>query len=438
MPRTVVLVDPDLDALGSLASQLRARGLTVGVADSWQAALVRITAMNPDAVIVARELERQPPTEVPCFEVGARMDSPNFIAADPDGIARRLLAMPLRRAPVAVERGDFRGDLGQVGIVDLLQLLGMNRRTGQLSVTTEGGGGEVRLVDGEVVDAAYRRLEGEKALFRLLGAEGGTFAFSTTAPTSLRRIDQSLNSLVMEGMRQGDDLRRRRRDVCGDGDALLATRDAEDDAPETQARILQATHAPRSLDEILDDVPAPDLEIVEVLLELIASGQVRRISSGAERTPFADPEHAALLGAIVSRMASGAFGSSARVILAGTVSELAAAMHAMRRFVEATAPTEGAPAAPVPHALAMLRLGDGVELEVMGLPMLDAYAPLWPLSLAGAALVLALSSQSVLLEQACAAAGVPLRCEEGAVDAADPADLGRALREALDAVAGRK
>ena len=41
-------------------------------------------------------------------------------------------------------------------------------------VTTSSGAGEVRMGEGEVLDAVYRRLEGEKAPYRLLGEREGT------------------------------------------------------------------------------------------------------------------------------------------------------------------------------------------------------------------------------------------------------------------------
>ncbi|MBX3129726.1 MAG: DUF4388 domain-containing protein [Polyangiaceae bacterium] len=437
MARSVVLVDSDLDALGSLASQLRSRGLTVLVADDWQKAKQRVLATSVDAVVVARGLAHDAELDISCLEIDGA-DPERSVGRDPDEIARRLLALPIRREPALAEREDFRGDLGQVGIVDLLQLLGMNRRTGQLSVTTARGSGEIRLVQGDVVDAAHRRLEGGKALIRLLGERDGTFAFTTTPPSSLRRIDQPLNNLVMEGLRQLDELARKRPEVCADGDALLATREPESEPSELGRTVLAAVQAPRSLDELLDDVAAPDLEVMVEVLRLIEVGAIRRIPSGAERTRFADVEHASLIGAMLGRLAHPAFGGRARLVLAGHVADLAAAMHALGRFAEAISPAEDVPAAPVPHTLATLHLAESAALEVVGLPLLDAFAPLWSLSLAGAVAVVPLAEPPAVLEQACAATGVPiLRCS-ALVDPADPAHLGQALREALDAVSGRK
>src|SRR6185369_9101995 len=124
---------------------------------------------------------------------------PGFAAREAlDGLMAKIVAAPPRSVPVEASQGEIRGDLTQVPLIDLLQLLSMNRRTGVLSVTTATGAGEVRMADGEVLDAVYRRLEGEKALYRLLGEREGTFAFVPGGTTSLRRVEIGTAMLVME------------------------------------------------------------------------------------------------------------------------------------------------------------------------------------------------------------------------------------------------
>ncbi|MEZ4223148.1 MAG: DUF4388 domain-containing protein [Polyangiaceae bacterium] len=438
MSRSVVLIDPDLEALGALASALRSRGLSVVVADGWGSAKERIRAGALDAAICAASVQPEP-VDIPCLRIGGPSSDPLSVSADPDDVARRLLALPPRRAPVAADKGDFRGDLAKVSLVDLLQLLGMNRRTGALTLTTPVGAGEIRLTEGEITDAAYRRLEGEKALYRLLGEGDGTFAFSSGAPSALRRIEQPLNNLLMEGLRQHDEVKRACRELCGEGDAVLATATPEDDDPDVQRAILLCSQSPRSLEEVLDEVPALDLDIVKAIAELLAARRVRTIASGAERVPFAGGEQAALVSAMAARLVSIGFEGGARLVIAGSSSQLAAAAHAMRRIVEASPLADGTPAAPVPHVLATLKLSEGADLEIVGLPLLKAFAPLWPMSIAGAAGAITLEAgPQPELEEACGAAGVPLEQAGQGLDAADPSQLATMMRQALDAASGRK
>lgn len=438
--RSVLLVDPDLDALGELASALRARGLTVLVADSLEGAADRARRQPPDAVIVtealAPALTDSPLAgpEVPTLVLGTGPDT--LAPFDVDGIARRVFAQGARQAQVAVDRGDFRGDLGQVSLPDLLQLLSMNRRTGALTLSTPTGAGEVRLIEGEIADAAYRRLDGEKALYRLLAEGEGSFAFSTSAPSPLRRVQVATHLVLMEGLRQVDEVRRLHQLLDLGSDALIAAQSLTEDAPDVPRRIVELLSAPRTVGELLDDLPTPDLEVLEQLAALLESGHVRRVPQGALRVELGDPDELSVLAAQVKRKTRAGFSAAPRLCILATPQRLALILHAVRRVGDAVAPAESVPAAPVPHVLATLRLGEGVDLDVVGIPNLDAFAPLWSLSLPGAVAAVHVDGERHLAESLCELAAVPLVSAGaliGELDDADPAQVAALLRAALDA-----
>jgi CheY-like chemotaxis protein len=457
MARSVLLVEPDVDALGELASDLRARGLTVTLADGAERAYERARGGSHDAVLVSSGLSDHPAllerlqadkqlADVPVFmlvdhDVRDTLSEVHLPRTDAQMIARRLYALPPRRAPAVLERGDFRGDLRQVSLVDLLQLLSMNRRTGTLTLTSPAGAGELRLVEGEITDGVYRRLEGEKALYRLLGEAEGTFAFATGSPSPLRRIQTSTSMLLMEGLRRLDEVRRRRGALAAEEDALLATEPPEEEDADDVRRLLEALTAPRTLDEVLDEVPLADLELIELLEKLIKSGRIRRIPKGAVRVDLADSEQLSVLAAIVKRFERPGFSGAARIVIAGPPPRLATLMHSIGRIADAIAPAEGVPAAPVPYVLGSLRLGEGVELDVIGLPMLDAYCPVWGLTLPGALVAVRLAGDSAdALHSLCSVAGVPTLDAAallGDLDEADPAQIAALVRLSLDALSGR-
>ena len=56
MARSILLVEPDIDALGQLASELRSRGLTVALADSVAHALKHVSNHQPEAILISGEL----------------------------------------------------------------------------------------------------------------------------------------------------------------------------------------------------------------------------------------------------------------------------------------------------------------------------------------------------------------------------------------------
>ena len=217
------------------------------------------------------------------------------------------------------------------------------------------------------MDAVYRRLEGEKALYRLLGETEGVFSFASGgAGQSLRRIVLPTQSLLLEGMRHIDEARARREALDSEEDAFLAIVPAETAKREAEQRVLEVLLAPRTLTELLDEVPLADLDVLEALSALLDNGQVRRIAAGAERVELADSERLTVLAALAKRAARAGFRAPARVAIAASPQRLATLTHAVSRIADAMVPTETVPSAPIPHALATLRLADGGELGVVG------------------------------------------------------------------------
>ncbi|HYQ44346.1 MAG TPA: DUF4388 domain-containing protein [Polyangiaceae bacterium] len=456
MARSILVVESDFDALGALASKLRARGLEVAIADSVASAVDRARATLPEAAIVAAEIlsggglkakfAADPAlARVMIFTLYSQLPDRQLHADELDAnefedIVRRMHALPVRASAAVAEGGDVRGNLQQIGILDLLQLLSMNRRSGSLSITTHAGAGEVRLSDGEIVDAVYRRLEGEKALYRLLGESEGVFSFASGAGHSLRRIVLPTRSLLLEGMRHIDETKRRREQLDAESDAFLAIVPPETSPREAGQRVLEVLLSPRTLSELLDEVPIADLDVLEAMSELLDLGHIRRIPAGAARVELADAERLTVLAALAKRAARAGFRAPVRVAIAASQQRLATLTHAVSRIADAIAPTEMVPTAPIPHALATLRLADGGELGVLGLPLVEAYSPLWAMVLPSCAAVARLDAGVPdVLESACSNAGVVV------VDATellpeghegDPEQVASLLRTLLERAAG--
>jgi hypothetical protein len=453
--KSILLIEPDVDLLGTLASRLRTRGLSVLIADSIDGMLERAASADVLAVLLSGSLLSDADGYDRLKNVGSLRDAPFFILVDkpvdsslaPDElphhdielIARRLYAIPNRVSVGPEEGGDFRGDLQQVSSVDLLQLLAMNRRSGTLSINTQAGNGEVRIKSGEIVDAVFRRLEREKALYRLLAQTEGTFSFVSGAPQFLERIQVPTNTLLMEGLRQLDETERLRRELDLDGAALLAIAPPTADMSEASARVLEALTAPRTLPELLDEVMLHDLAVLEALRLLLDQGLVRRFASSAVRVELADPERMAVLAALAKRAVRSGYRGAARVVIAATAQRLITLMHAIARIADAVVPTETVPAAPVPYGLATLRLGEA-ELEVVALPLVEAYAPLWGLVLPGAAALARLESVAEgALDTACSVAAVPVLEAASLLrdgDEADPEQVAMLLRSLLEKALG--
>lgn len=460
MSRRVLLVDADVDALGALASSLRSRGLLVANASDAFEAVEQAFQERPDVVLVDKRLEREQDltrafevvpelTDTPVLlliphakpqELGPR----DVIRSDIDQVITRIAEASPRESRGPLEQ-ELRGNIEQMPMIDIIQLLAMNRRSGVLAITTSYGAGEIRLADGAVIDAVYRRLEGEKAFYRLLGERAGRFAFSPGEPSTLRRLTAPAGQLLMEAMRQQDEVTRRRRELAPAHEALMMA-DGSRPGPLPKAPIpLERDLAgllqiPRSLDELLDELPAIDLLILESLLQMDAIGRLRRIPIAELNTPFAQPEQLAVLRSLVSRLTRPGFSPPPRLVIATGAKRMPALAYSIRRITDAVAPNEQPPRAALPRPLGTLRLGDGVELALTGLPAEETFAPTWSLTLPGAAAVIRLhDAGGAALEAHCEAVEVMLIDAEsvmGTVDVAVPLQVAALVRSALEVAAG--
>lgn len=325
--------------------------------------------------------------------------------------------------------------VGLDALDELLLTLAAERRSGTLTVMTSRGAGEIRLVEGDVVDAVYVRLEGLKALFRLLSEREGTAAFVPGAPAVMRRIDGPTRGLVDDARAHASragELRARAGALTGG--ALLAD-DTGGGENESERQVLARLRAPTTLDDLLDELPSPDGAILASALSLHARGRIRAIRHDA-RVQLSGSDELHLARASAARAKAAGFSGPARLVFAATPARLSILGHAVRSLADAVAPPEGAPPVPVPHTLATIRLGDGVELDVTAVPLVPAYAPLWPMVLAGAAAVVRLDeAASQPLEEACGAVGVTIvdaRAVLGVVDESSPVEVASLVRAALE------
>ncbi|HKQ71434.1 MAG TPA: response regulator [Polyangiaceae bacterium] len=456
MARRVLLVDPDLDALGELSAALRGNGFTVHLADNIASGIERAKQTKPDVILVsdalcqppelAEHLRRDPELAgvAALVLVNGQGGGDLPLGYAPRGVLDQLMAKivaaPPRSVAVEASQGEVRGDLSQVPLIDLLQLLSMNRRTGILSVTTAVGAGEVRIAEGDVIDAVYRRLEGEKALYRLVGEREGSFAFVPGGTVALRRITIGTAMLVMDAMRQLDEGARLRVELAPGGDALIAAELPAENASKIEREVMQLLQTPHSVDEVLDEVQAPDLEVLQAMRTLSLRGVLRKIPRAALVTRLASDDRLQMLRALVTRLAREGFGGAPRVAIAALPHRLASLAAAILRIEDAIPPFDASPLAPVPHLLATLRFGETVELNVMGLPIVGKFAPLWALALPSMGAVVRLDSTDCPeFDAACAAAEIPVLHAAallGEVEEGDPAQVAALLRVTLETAAG--
>jgi CheY-like chemotaxis protein len=477
--RKILFADPDPTTVRVLAPALRQRGYQVYAARDGSRALQVSILRFPDVVVFdercalldaktfVRILRTNPRTErIPVIVTGDAVDldrarlgtylrkpfNQDEVLGRIEQVFRRMEAA---RA-VSGESREIEGNLAQIPLVDLLQILSVNRKTGRLAVEREGEKGVIALRDGQVLDAVLGAVSGEKALFRLLTRREGQFAFVPGPLTDVpERIDRRVEELMLEGLRQADEGARLLPVLPEPGDTVELAVDAAEIPPGLHPiteEVVSLLASPRRFQDLVDRCPASDLEVMRAVLALLERGFARR-REGALPQSHAEvlaPHELHALRARIGRGRSSGPQTVGKVIVAGG-GPLARRL-ARSRF--RTLPGFEAAEEPVAGfgTIGRLTLGDGVRLDLTELPDDPDRRPLWRPFASGAvgALVLlpAHDAEPLLVELArvlrlpvvvCGPgdAPVPAPLREGRNVAFEGSDAAEALR-ALLAGAGTK
>ena len=100
---------------------------------------------------------------------------------------------------------DFAGKLDTFGLVDVLQLLINNRRSGTLHLALDEGHGKVEIRRGEVLAASYQELAGFDALVRLARERTGMFWLVEKETQCTKKINVPTSMLLIELCRAVDE-----------------------------------------------------------------------------------------------------------------------------------------------------------------------------------------------------------------------------------------
>ncbi|HEX8698962.1 MAG TPA: DUF4388 domain-containing protein, partial [Myxococcaceae bacterium] len=192
--RKILIADPDLEAVRMLTRALRQKGYQVHYAPDGARALEVCVLRHPDLVLFdegcklldARTfiqiLRTNPRTEdIPVvlttssqdvdrlrgMRVAANLKKP-FNLDEVLGRIEHIFRRSEAARDLKNDAQEIEGSLSQLGIPDLMQILGMNKRSGKLSLERGSERGEIFVGDGRPVNARLGRVEGEKALFRML------------------------------------------------------------------------------------------------------------------------------------------------------------------------------------------------------------------------------------------------------------------------------
>jgi len=105
---------------------------------------------------------------------------------------------------------NLRGNLQSISLTDVVQLLHVNRRSGELRVSNGRDKGILFIAEGEVVHAELGRIVGEGAAYETLEWERGEFEFVAARPRTGGSIRRVVPDLLMQAARHSDHRKRLR------------------------------------------------------------------------------------------------------------------------------------------------------------------------------------------------------------------------------------
>ncbi|PLX82230.1 MAG: hypothetical protein C0616_02515 [Desulfuromonas sp.] len=282
---------------------------------------------------------------------------------------------------------DVSGDLTHISLVDLLQVMNLNRRDGTLTLTRGTDKGEVFLLGGQVVEAKLGQVAGEKAFFRLLTWFEGNFQFRHGEVPVEPRITIPTDHLILDGVRQNDEMNAQRDSLPAPSSEVVLLVPQEhlpSGLRPTTQEILLLLQNMRKVQDVLDHGSRPDFEILQILRALLDKGILSTRERGQDVANRVEP----LLSTEDVLVVKDSFGESdallqeatAKLVLLVARGEelrgLVQVLQAMPEF-EADVSLAGSRRELLFGDIGQLQVADTLKIRLFSLPATDETAPLW-------------------------------------------------------------
>jgi pSer/pThr/pTyr-binding forkhead associated (FHA) protein len=190
-----------------------------------------------------------------------------------------------KTAAAAERRGTSRsavqGQLSEVPLVDLLQLLSTSKKTGAV-VISGADEGRVHLRNGQVVYATVgteQRLAPTKALYRMLGWSEGEFEFvphEGELPPFPDEIVDPTQQLIMQAMQQLDELQRVGFSMGSRLSLPIPLGPPLRALTADEIELVQLAHNHGVVQTVLDRASGSDAEVAQKLASLVERGYLKR------------------------------------------------------------------------------------------------------------------------------------------------------------------
>ncbi|MFQ5418081.1 MAG: DUF4388 domain-containing protein [Myxococcota bacterium] len=439
MSGSVLIADDNSERGERVASACTDRGFATRAVPHGAAALEAALATLPDVLVVRRDLPlidgtklgeilrtnpRTQSLQLLCIddrategETGPGELQVISASASPDDVAETVRAMFERRekdqaADAEHARdagGGVEGELVQIPLGDLLQLFHVSRKTGVVELLRRDRSGDretgsVVVSAGDVVHASVGSADGEKAFFRLIAWETGSFTFRPQPVLGPATVTTPTLTLLREGRRQLDEWQRLAvRLPPMDAHVTLKIHSASLPKvihPLTQD-VLQVLEEHTRVGDVVDHCAHPDFQVLRMLHTLIRRGMLslRRDVPGPDGAPtragLFSPNQASRLREWLDFDGPGEGGAcDAKLVVAAASPEASREFaRVMSRLPGVTFEEEAAGGDVSPDVIGTLgriAVDTEVGIEFVQVPIAEAFRPLWSVAANGALAVLLL------------------------------------------------
>lgn len=235
MKGKMLIVDDDPTIIKLLEKKLAHAGFTTDSVHDGQEALEKIHHFKPDIIIsdimmprldgyeLYRKLRQNPETaSIPFVFMsakaepseqleGLRLGADEYVCKpiDFNDLIERVQNVIRRSSTVNANhiRADFSGNLTRIKLIDILQLIETNLKTGEFIIKNPNGkiSGKIFFRNGNLVDAQTGKLTGEEAFFELMGQNKGYFEFFSGDVGLSDKITAPNMSVLLNGTRLIDE-----------------------------------------------------------------------------------------------------------------------------------------------------------------------------------------------------------------------------------------
>jgi DNA-binding response OmpR family regulator len=309
--QTILLIDPDTHNLSVMEVQLRKYNYTVRSSENMQSALQNIYIEAPDLIIsevdlkedsgldLCRQLKSQADySTIPMIFLSSKIeDKAQVLSLGADDflvkpvymgeLKDRMEILLQKKQRLGLEQGEgnrFFGRLEEMALLDLLQIIDVSQRSGELKIEHKGRHGHLWFKDGILLDALMDHLDGVDAIYRLLTWDFGQYEFDFTPPDKERKIGLSIAEVKAEGMRRlaqwnsmCEQLPSMETIFRVDQANVQEREDRGEKIDTAMQTVLYLFDSQRSMQDVIDQSSLADLDTLRQLTQLYFEGLVYEV-----------------------------------------------------------------------------------------------------------------------------------------------------------------